>query len=76
MNVYHIEPPDRDGAMRIARAIYGDIRNSREWGRRFPEQPDADVLERLVEFSPREMRRVMRLADAQLGDLADRVLAE
>ncbi len=59
MNVYHIEPPDRDGALRIAQAIYSDIRNSREWGRRFPEQPDTDVLERLAEFSPREMRRVM-----------------
>lgn len=31
----------------------------REWGRRFPEQPDTDVSERLAEFSPREMRRVM-----------------
>jgi ATP-dependent Lon protease len=59
MNVYHIEPPDRDGAMHIAQAIYSDIRNSHEWGRRFPEQPDADVLERLAEFSPREMRRAM-----------------
>lgn len=59
MNVYHIEPPDRDGATRIAQAIYGDIRNSHEWGRRFPEQPEADVLARLAEFSPREMRRVM-----------------
>ena len=81
MNVYHIEPPDRDGAMRIAQAIYSDIRNSREWGRRFPEQPDADVLARLAEFSPREMRRVMfnafgnaKLAgrdEVEQGDIAE-----
>ena len=59
MNVYHIEPPDRDGAMRIAQAIYSGIRDGHEWGRRFPEQADAAVLARLAEFSPREMRRVM-----------------
>ena len=59
MNVYHIEPPDQDGAARIAQSIYGDIRNNHEWGRRFPELPDADVLARLAEFSPREMRRVI-----------------
>lgn len=59
MNVYHIEPPDHDGAMHIAQAVYGDIRNSHEWGRRFPEHPQADVLAHLAEFSPREMRRVM-----------------
>ena len=58
MNVYQIDPPDRDGAMRIAASIYRDIRESHEWGRRFPEEPATDVLERLADFSPREMRRI------------------
>ncbi len=59
MNVYHIEPPDSDGSMRIAQSIYSDIRDSHEWGRRFPEQASSAVLESLAGFSPREMRRVM-----------------
>ena len=59
MNVYHIEPPDRDGAMRIALNIYAEIRSGHDWGRRFPEAPADGVLEDLAEFSPREMRRVI-----------------
>lgn len=59
MNVYHIEPPDHDGAMRIALSIYAEIRSSHDWGQRFPETPATAVLAQLAEFSPREMRRVV-----------------
>jgi ATP-dependent Lon protease len=59
MNVYHIEPPDRDGAMRIALSIYTEIRSSHDWGKRFPETPATSLLEQMAEFSPREMRRVI-----------------
>jgi ATP-dependent Lon protease len=59
MNVYHIEPPDHAGSVRIARAIYREIRDSHDWGRQFPESPSDDVLDRLASFSPREMRRAI-----------------
>ncbi|MCX7893253.1 MAG: AAA family ATPase [Burkholderiales bacterium] len=62
MNVYHIEPPDRDGAMRIAQSIYADIRGSHDWGRHFPEKLAEGVLDRLAEYAPREMRRVILAA--------------
>jgi len=59
MNVYHIEPPDREGAMRIAQSIYADIRGSHDWGRPFPEALAESVLDKLAEYAPREMRRVI-----------------
>lgn len=62
MNVYEIDPPDEDGAARIARSIYREIREAHDWGRRFPEAPDATVVERLAELTPREMRRAVQTA--------------
>lgn len=62
MNVYEIDPPDEDGAARIARSIYREIREAHDWGRRFPEAPGADVVERLAELTPREMRRAVQTA--------------
>src|SRR5881227_1444978 len=37
LTVYEIEPPDDAGSLRIARTIYGEVRNSHDWGRQFPE---------------------------------------
>jgi len=62
MNVYEIEPPDAEGAARIALAIYREIRADHDWGRRFPETPAAAVVERLAALSPREMRRAAQSA--------------
>lgn len=62
MNVYQIDPPDHEGSLRIAGAIYAEIRGDHEWGKRFPEAPAAAVLERLTEFSPRAMRRIVLAA--------------
>jgi len=62
MNVYEIDPPDEEGAARIARSIYREIREAHDWGRRFPEAPEADVVERLAELTPREMRRAVQTA--------------
>jgi ATP-dependent Lon protease len=59
MNVYQIDPPDHDGAVRIALSIYREIRGSHDWGRVFPETPAAEVLEQLAQLSPREMRRAI-----------------
>jgi len=59
MNVYEIDPPDAEGARRIAQSIYRDIRDSHGWGRRFPERLGATVLDRLAGLAPREMRRAL-----------------
>ena len=59
MNVDEIEPPDPDGARRIAQAIYREIRESHAWGRRFPEALSGPVLDRLAGLAPREMRRAL-----------------
>lgn len=62
MNVYEITPPDYDGALRIAGAIYRDIRDSHDWGKQFPEQPSEAVLDKLSGYAPREMRRAILTA--------------
>jgi len=73
MHVYEIEAPDAEGAARIARAIYREIRRGHDWGRRFPETPSAAVLERLAALSPREMRRAVLAAfgNAKLAGRAE-----
>ena len=62
MNVYEIEPPDAEGSARIARSLYREIRESHDWGRRFPEQPSGSVIEKLALLTPREMRRAVQAA--------------
>jgi ATP-dependent Lon protease len=62
MAVYEIERPDENGALRIARAIYGEIRNAHDWGRQFPESPSDATLEKLAALAPREMRRAIQTA--------------
>jgi ATP-dependent Lon protease len=59
MNVYEIDPPDYDGSVRIAAALYAEIRNAHDWGTAFPETPAESVLDRLATLSPREMRRAL-----------------
>jgi ATP-dependent Lon protease len=62
LTVYEIEPPDADGAARIARNIYRDIRAAHDWGRQFPEELGAGALARLSTLPPREMRRALQSA--------------
>jgi ATP-dependent Lon protease len=62
MNVYEIDPPDAEGSARIARSLYREIRESHDWGRRFPEAPSGSVLEKLALLTPREMRRAVQAA--------------
>jgi len=62
MNVYEIEPPDAAGSARIARALYCEIREAHDWGRRFPETPSDGVVEKLAQLTPREMRRAVQAA--------------
>ncbi|HUK05060.1 MAG TPA: AAA family ATPase [Burkholderiales bacterium] len=60
MHVYEIGSPDAEGAARIARSIYREIRESHDWGRRFPETPSGSVVEKLALLTPREMRRAVQ----------------
>jgi len=81
MNVYEIDPPDRAGSIRIAQSIYREIRNSHDWGRQFPLEPAANVLDKLAQLTPREMRRAIMSAfgnaklagrhEVEAGDIQD-----
>jgi ATP-dependent Lon protease len=62
MNVYAIEAPDEEGARRIARSIYEELRNEHAWGRAFPDELGGESLDRLGRMKPREMRRMMLAA--------------
>jgi ATP-dependent Lon protease len=62
LTVYEIEAPDAEGARAIALSIYQEIRNSHDWGRRFPEAPSDSALDRLASLGPREMRRALQTA--------------
>jgi ATP-dependent Lon protease len=62
MNVYEVQAPDREAARRIAAKLYRSIRAEHDWGTRFEPEPRADVLERMAEMAPREMRRAWMTA--------------
>jgi ATP-dependent Lon protease len=57
MNVYEVQAPDHAAARGIARRLYAEIRNEHDWGQRFAPEPRDDVLDRLADLPPREMRR-------------------
>ncbi len=57
MNVYEVQAPDPEAARRIAAKLYSGIRAEHDWGSRFEPQPRPEVLDRLAEMAPREMRR-------------------
>ena len=62
MNVYDVLPPDREQARHIAAKLYRSIRADHGWGSRFDPEPSADVLDRLSEMAPRDMRRAWMTA--------------
>jgi len=69
LTVYEIEAPDAAASRAIALNIYSEIRNAHDWGKRFPEKPENDALEKLASLPPREMRRALQGAfgSAKLG---------
>ena len=77
MNVYEVLPPDRDQARQIAAKLYRSIRADHGWGARFDAEPGSDVLDRLSEMAPRDMRRAWMTAfgNAKLAH-RDRVLPQ
>jgi ATP-dependent Lon protease len=62
VNVYEVQMPDRDAARAIARRLYVGMRTAHDWGRRFEVEPRDDVLDRMSEMAPREMRRAWMAA--------------
>ena len=62
MNVYEVQPPDRDAARAIASRLYISIRAQHGWGQRFSPVPSDEVLDALSEMAPREMRRAWMTA--------------
>ena len=62
MNVYEVQAPDRTAARHIAAKLYGGIRADHGWGQRFEAEPRDDVLDRLSDMAPREMRRAWMTA--------------
>ena len=62
MNVYEVQAPDRTAARHIAAKLYGSIRASHDWGSRFEAEPSSDVLDRMSDMAPREMRRAWMTA--------------
>jgi ATP-dependent Lon protease len=76
MNVYEVQAPDRAAACHIAAKLYRSIRADHDWGSRFAPEPEVDVLERMSEMAPRDMRRAWMTAfgNAKLAR-RDRVIA-
>lgn len=62
MNVYEVQAPDHDAARRIAAKLYHGIRAEHDWGSRFEPEARPEVLDRLAEMAPREMRRAWMTA--------------
>lgn len=62
MNVYEVQAPDRTAARHIAAKLYRGIRADHGWGQRFEAEPRSDVLDRMSEMAPREMRRAWMTA--------------
>jgi ATP-dependent Lon protease len=57
MNVYQVQAPNHEAGRTIARRLYDDIRGDHDWGQRFAPEPRSDVLDRLADLAPRDMRR-------------------
>ena len=62
MNVHEVQAPDRDAARTIALRLYTSIRAAHDWGARFDAEPAEEVLARMSEMAPREMRRAWMTA--------------
>jgi ATP-dependent Lon protease len=62
VNVYAVQAPDREQARAIALRLYAQLRRGHRWGERFDEAPSDEVLERMSELAPREMRRAWTTA--------------
>ena len=62
MNVFEVQAPDHEAACTIALRLYQSIRGEHDWGQRFDPAPSQEVLDRLADMAPREMRRAWMTA--------------
>jgi len=62
MNVYEVQAPDHEAACSIAKRLYQSLRNGHDWGQRFDPEPSREVLDRIADMAPREMRRAWMTA--------------
>lgn len=69
MNVYEIFAPSKSGMRDIALKLYVDIRNLHDWGEQFSDEIDGDVLDKISDIEPRELRRawMTTLGNARLA---------
>lgn len=70
MNVFSIPAPSQEAKRIIAGAIYAEMWSEKSWAKRFPESLGEASLARLMEFSPREMRKAISagFGNAHLDD--------
>lgn len=59
MNVFSIPAPDEAAKRIIAQAIYSETWREKEWAKRFGQSLGEAALEKLMDFSPREMRKAI-----------------
>ena len=59
MNVFAIEPPSPEAARKIAARLYKGILAEHDWGQRFEAEPSDELLDRLMDMPPREIRRAL-----------------
>ncbi len=57
MNVFEVQAPDAQAARQIATRMYSSILAEHDWGERFDQEVSEDVLDRMTQMPPREMRR-------------------
>ena len=62
VNVYQVLMPDREAARAIALRLYASLRAQHDWGQRFAPEAREEVLDRLADMAPREMRRAWMTA--------------
>lgn len=58
--VFEIPAPTREQAEAIAKTMYGDIRNSNDWGAAFAENLAPNVASLLADKAPREIRTLLQ----------------
>lgn len=77
MNVFEIPAPDEAAKRVIAQAIYAETWEAKNWAKRFPSELGQGALGKLMEYSPREMRKAIGagFGNAHLAG-RDEVMAE
>ena len=68
-NIVNVKEPSKENVPQVVRSIYRKILTGNPWGHRFAKVLDDQVIERLVEYSPREASNILLLA---LGKAAKR----